>query len=59
MNSMTEILKTGKSVCKKGTRREAGLWCLHKSEKAYIVFEGGTDAHTAHNSLRELHGQYR
>jgi hypothetical protein len=30
-----------------------------KSEKTYIVFEGGTDAHTAHNSLRELHGQCR
>ncbi len=51
--------ENGKKVCKKGTRREAGLWCLHKSEKAYIVFEGGTDAHTAHNSLRELHGQCR
>ncbi len=58
-NSMREILKTGKSVRKKGTRRVAGLWCLHKSEKAYIVFEGGADAHTAHNSLCELHGQCR
>ncbi len=54
-----EILKIRKNVCKKWTRREVGFWCLHKIEKTYIVFDGGTDAHTTHNSLYELHGQYR
>lgn len=59
MNSTTKILKTRKNVCKKWTRREVGLWCLHRNEKTYIIFEGGTNAHTTHNSLCELHGQYR
>jgi hypothetical protein len=59
MNPIMEILKIRKNVCKKWTRREVGFWCLHKIEKTYIVFDGGTDAHTTHNSLYELHGQYR
>ncbi len=51
--------KREKVFARKEPEEKRDFGASTKSEKTYIVFEGGTDAHTAHNSLRELHGQCR